>query len=86
MRSWGLKKELGNNISNVFYQGRGCVNEDLDQLQPDLIHIHELHAYFVNLNLLIQYIKKKRIPVVWTFHCEYMYTGKCGYAYECEGF
>lgn len=29
MRSWGLKRELGDNISNVFYQGRGCVNEDL---------------------------------------------------------
>lgn len=58
----------------------------IDMYQPDLIHIHELHAYFVNIKELISHIKKKAIPVVWTFHCEYMYTGKCGHAYECTKF
>lgn len=58
----------------------------IDKYKPDLIHIHELHAYFVNIKELIKHIKKKNIPVVWTFHCEYMYTGKCGYAYDCLNF
>lgn len=58
----------------------------IDAYKPDLIHIHELHAYFVNIKPLLAYIKKKGIPVVWTFHCEYMYTGKCGYANECLNF
>ncbi len=58
----------------------------IEKYQPDMIHIHELHAYFVNLKPLLRYIKRKRIPVVWTFHCEYMYTGKCGHAYNCTGF
>lgn len=58
----------------------------LDRFNPDLIHLHELHAYFLNIKPLIEYIKKKRIPVVWTFHCEYMYTGKCGHAKDCKGF
>ncbi len=57
----------------------------IKQFKPDVVHIHELHAYFVNLRPLLNYLKKKQIKVVWTFHCEYMYTGKCGYAYECEG-
>ena len=56
----------------------------IDYFKPDIIHIHELHAYFVNLAPLINYIKRRKIKVVWTFHCEYMYTGKCGHAYECE--
>jgi len=56
----------------------------IEEFKPDLIHIHELHAYFVNIKPLIEYIKENKIPVVWTFHCEYMYTGKCGYAYDCE--
>lgn len=56
----------------------------IEEFQPDVIHIHELHAYFVNIKPLLEYIKKKKIKVVWTFHCEYMYTGKCGYAYECQ--
>lgn len=58
----------------------------IEDYKPDLIHIHELHAYFVNIRPLLKYIKSKGIPVVWTFHCEYMYTGKCGHAYECNNF
>ena len=58
----------------------------IEKFKPDLIHIHELHAYFVNIKPLIEYIRAKNIPVVWTFHCEYMYTGKCGYAYECKNY
>lgn len=56
----------------------------IENFKPDVVHIHELHAYFVNHKPLLTYLKKKRIKVVWTFHCEYMYTGKCGHAYECE--
>lgn len=56
----------------------------MDEFQPDVIHLHEPHAYFVNLKPLFQYISKKNIPLVYTFHCEFAYTGKCGYAYECE--
>ncbi len=57
----------------------------MEEFRPDVVHIHELHAYFVNLRPVIRYLKRKKIRVIWTFHCEYMYTGKCGYAYECEG-
>lgn len=55
----------------------------IKKYNPDVIHIHELHAYFVNISPLIKYIKKKGIKLVWTFHCEYMYTGKCGHALDC---
>lgn len=58
----------------------------IEEFQPDVIHIHELHAYFVNIKPLLEYIKKRKIKVVWTFHCEYMYTGKCGHAYSCTNF
>lgn len=58
----------------------------VEAYKPDLVHLHELHAYFMNLALFINYMKQKRIPVVWTFHCEYMYTGKCGHAYDCPNF
>ena len=58
----------------------------IEEFQPDAIHIHELHAYFVNIKPLLEYIKKRKIKVVWTFHCEYMYTGKCGHAYSCTNF
>lgn len=56
----------------------------IKEFKPDLIHIHELHAYFVNHGQLLAFLKEEQIPIVWTFHCEYMYTGKCGFAYECQ--
>lgn len=58
----------------------------IEEFQPDIVHIHELHAYFVNISQLLSYLKKRQIPVVWTFHCEYMYTGKCGFAFECSNY
>lgn len=58
----------------------------IDEYKPDVIHLHELHAYFVSLAPLLEYIKSRKISIVWTFHCEFMYTGKCGHAYECKGF
>lgn len=56
----------------------------IDEFQPDVVHIHELHAYFVNIAPVMNYLKQKNIKTVWTFHCEFMYTGKCGHAYDCE--
>lgn len=56
----------------------------IDEFKPDVVHLHELHAYFVNIAPVISYLKKNNIKTIWTFHCEFMYTGKCGYSYECE--
>lgn len=56
----------------------------IDEFQPDVVHLHELHGYYVNIIPVIEYLKKKNIRTIWTFHCEFMYTGKCGHAFECE--
>lgn len=56
----------------------------MKRYKPDVVHLHELHAYFVNLAPVINYLKRNNIQTVWTFHCEFMYTGKCGHAYDCE--
>lgn len=54
------------------------------KFKPDVVHIHELHAYFVNIKPLINYLKKNKIQTVMTLHCEFAYTGKCGHSVECE--
>lgn len=56
----------------------------IEKFSPDVVHIHELHAYFVNILPVMTYLKKNKIKTIWTFHCEFMYTGKCGHAYECD--
>lgn len=56
----------------------------IEKFKPDVIHLHEPHAYFLNISTFFEYIRKKNIPLVYTFHCEFAYTGKCGYAYDCN--
>lgn len=56
----------------------------IKKFNPDVVHIHELHAYFVNIKPLINYLKKNHIKTVMTLHCEFAYTGKCGHSMECE--
>jgi len=49
----------------------------IDRWNPDIIHIHNLHHAYINLPLLFQYINKKNIPVVFTLHDCWTFTGKC---------
>ena len=45
--------------------------------KPDIIHLHNLHDYYVNIKKLFNTIRSKRIKVVWTFHDCWAFTGKC---------
>ena len=56
----------------------------IKKFKPDVVHIHELHAYFVNIKPLINYLKKNKIKTIMTLHCEFAYTGKCGHSVECD--
>lgn len=49
----------------------------MDKMKPDLIHLHNLHGWFINLPMLFGYIKKHNIPVVWTLHDCWSFTGHC---------
>lgn len=46
---------------------------------PDVIHLHNLHGSYINFKLLFSYIKRQNIPVVWTFHDCWAFTGQCPY-------
>lgn len=56
----------------------------IDRFQPDIIHLHEPHAYFLNLTPFFEHLAAKKIPLVYTFHCEFAFTGKCGHPLQCE--
>lgn len=44
-----------------------------------LIHLHNLHGNYINYPLLFRYIKKNNIPVIWTLHDCWSFTGRCPY-------
>ena len=49
----------------------------LEDFQPDIIHLHNLHCWFVNLPMLFDYCKRRSIRVVWTLHDCWAFTGHC---------
>lgn len=51
----------------------------IDEIQPDVIHLHNLHNNSLDVRSLFRYIKKKKIAVVWTLHDCWAVTGKCPY-------
>jgi putative colanic acid biosynthesis glycosyltransferase len=57
---------------------------ELERLRPDVVHLHDIHGYFIDIPELCAYLKRSNTATVWTFHCEFMYTGRCGYAMDCE--
>lgn len=51
----------------------------IDIIKPDLIHLHNIHGYFINYKLLFEYLSKKNIPVIWTLHDCWPITGHCSH-------
>ncbi len=51
----------------------------IDSIKPDIIHLHNIHGHYLNVRLLFEYIKKHNIPVVWTLHDCWSFTGHCAY-------
>ncbi len=49
----------------------------IDNIEPDIVHLHNLHSNYVNLNLLLDYLGKKDIKTVVTLHDCWFYTGGC---------
>lgn len=52
------------------------INE-LDKINPDLVHIHSLCDNYLNIRILFTYLAKKNIPVIWTLHDNWPFTGRC---------
>ena len=55
----------------------------VDIIKPDLIHLHNIHGYFINYKMLFKYIREKKIPVVWTLHDCWAFTGHCSHFSFC---
>ena len=53
-------------------------------VNPDIVHLHNIHGYYLNYPLLFQYLRQHDIPVVWTLHDCWSFTGHCAH-YEFIG-
>jgi glycosyltransferase involved in cell wall biosynthesis len=53
--------------------------EQIKDYAPDLIHLHNLHGYYLDIRTLFAFLKEYDRPVVWTLHDCWSYTGHCAY-------
>ena len=53
---------------------------------PDLVHLHNIHGYYLNYPLLFSALARLSVPVVWTLHDCWPFTGHCAHymAVGCE--
>lgn len=60
--------------------------KEIEIINPDIIHLHNIHGYYINVKVLFNYLSKVDIPVVWTLHDCWSFTGHCAHfeAVGCE--
>jgi len=81
----GLKSRLFD--AHAFGSKKSTENfiEKVKEVNPDVIHLSNLHGYYINIEVLFNYLAEAKKPVVWTFHDCWPFTGHCAYfdRYNC---
>ena len=49
----------------------------LDEINPDVMHLHILIGYYLNVEMLFEWLAKHRCKVLWTLHDCWAFTGHC---------
>ena len=56
------------------------------EYDPDVIHLHNIHGYYINVKTLFDYLKTAEKRVLWTLHDCWAFTGHSAYcdSVSCE--
>lgn len=57
--------------------------ERMKVIKPDIIHLHNLHGYYLNIEILFDFLASVKTPVVWTLHDCWPLTGHCAHFSFC---
>lgn len=79
---------LGSRIfDNTGFYSKGATKKFIKwakEYNPDVIHLHNVHGYYINIKLLFEFLKEFKKPVVWTLHDCWAFTGHCSYYDSCQ--
>lgn len=54
--------------------------KQIEEFKPDIIHLHNIHGYYVNIEILFNYLKQHpEIKKIWTLHDCWTFTGHCSH-------
>jgi len=82
----GVKSVLGDAHGLGSRRATLKLTEALDRIRPDVIGLHNIHGYYLNYPVLFDYLSTSGIPVVWTLHDCWPFTGHCSYfdRFDCQ--
>lgn len=76
--------DLIKNPNGFGYLNTIRIIETIKVLKPNVVHLHNLNDYYINEKMLLEFLNKKGIKVVYTLHSEMAYLANCGgNAYDC---
>ena len=51
----------------------------ITEINPDVIHLHNLHGWYINVPMLFDFIRESRIKTIWTLHDCWGFTAQCSH-------
>ena len=85
---FGKANNLISRMTGLMYGGCWFSTRKLQGIieaeKPDVVHLHCINGYFVNIYALVRWLKERKIKTVLTLHAEFMHTANCGHALDCE--
>ena len=51
----------------------------LDEINPDVVHLHNIHGYYVNIAMLFEWLANHDCQIQWTLHDCWAFTGHCAH-------
>ncbi|MCI8599058.1 MAG: glycosyltransferase [Lachnospiraceae bacterium] len=85
---FGTDLDLGFHVLHTFLKGEhGFASQKqtvkliqrIKEYNPDIIHLHNIHGFYLDVEQLFEYLKYARKPVVWTLHDCWSFTGHCAH-------
>lgn len=73
-----LLARFGFNGRGSYFETKRLVKK-LEKINPDIIHLHNIHGYYLNLKVFFNYLQKYQGKIIWTLHDCWTFTGHCAY-------
>ena len=90
VKTWkfGTNLDMGVHVLHTFFKGEhgfasskqtARLIEKIQEYDPDIIHLHNIHGFYLDVEQLFRYLKTSGKPVVWTLHDCWSFTGHCAH-------
>ena len=79
LKEHGLESRLLDNHGLASRAATRKFLQQVDEIKPDIVHLHNIHGYYLNYKFLFEYLNARDIPVVWTLHDCWSFTGHCAH-------